>query len=249
MITIVAGPCSAESREQVMTTARQLSEAGIKIFRAGVWKPRTRPGNFEGIGPTALEWLREAKEKYGLRIATEINKAQNVQLLVDAGVDIAWIGARTTVNPFIVDEIADALGNTNMEVYVKNPVCPDPELWMGAIERLQRAGVKKITAIHRGFSQYGSDLYRNTPLWNIPLRLMRDMPNIPIFCDPSHITGRTEYVRQVCYMALQLGFGGLFVESHCCPHEALSDARQQLSCLQAEELFAELRRNLPELFV
>ncbi|MEG1607346.1 MAG: hypothetical protein RR931_05595 [Mucinivorans sp.] len=245
---ITAGPCSAETREQVLETAKVLSQAGVKIFRAGVWKPRTRPGNFEGVGREALDWLREAKELYGLKIATEINWPSNVQYLVEAGIDIAWLGARTTVNPFLVDEIASELGRTEMEVWVKNPVCPDAELWIGAIERVRRAGAKRIVAIHRGFSQFGVDLYRNTPLWNIPLKVMRDMPTVPMLCDPSHIAGRSEYVRQICYMALQLGFNGLFVESHCSPHSALSDARQQLSTYQATELFAELKRNLPELF-
>lgn len=246
---IVAGPCSAESREQVLTTAKELAAGGIKIMRAGVWKPRTRPGNFEGVGQQALEWLAEAKELYGVRIATEINWPSNVELLSKAGVDIAWLGARTTVNPFLVDEIACELGKTSMEVYIKNPVCPDVDLWLGAIERVQRAGVRKIVAVHRGFSQYGVDLYRNTPLWNIPLKVMHEMPGIPMICDPSHITGKAEYVRHVCYMALQLGFNGLFVESHCAPHQALSDARQQLSTAQMIELLEELKKNMPELFV
>lgn len=249
MITIVSGPCSAESREQVMETARLLSDGGIQIYRAGVWKPRTRPGNFEGVGVEALEWLSEAKAAYGLKIAVEINHARNVEHLVRAGIDIAWLGARTTVNPFVVDEIAGELGSSGMEVYVKNPVCPDADLWLGAIERVQRAGVKNIKAVHRGFCQYGADLYRNTPIWSIPLRIMREMPNIPMLCDPSHITGKAEYVRHVCYMALQLGFNGLFVESHYKPFEAKSDARQQLSPIQMIELLRELERNMPELFV
>jgi len=242
---IVSGPCSAESFDQVMQTAKELSKGGVKIFRAGVWKPRTRPGSFEGVGVEALKWLKQAKDTYGLKIATEINVPSNVKYLVDYGVDIAWLGARTTVNPFIVDAIAKELVGTNIEVYVKNPVCPDADLWMGAIERLQRAGCRKITAIHRGFSQYGVDLYRNDPLWNIPLRVMREMPHIPMLCDPSHIAGKSEYVRPLSYMALQLGFQGLFVESHCSPHEALSDARQQLSSIEAIALFDDLKKMMP----
>lgn len=242
---IVSGPCSAESREQVMQTAKELVAGGVKIYRAGVWKPRTRPGCFEGYGIQALEWLKEAKETFGLKIATEINIPSNVKYLVEYGVDIAWLGARTTVNPFIVDAIAAELAKTDIEVYVKNPVCPDADLWMGSIERILKAGCRKVTAIHRGFSQYGVDLYRNAPLWNLPLRVMREMPHIPMLCDPSHIAGKSEFVRVLSYTAMQLGFNGLFVESHCNPDSALSDARQQISSREAISLFEDLKRMMP----
>lgn len=224
---IVAGPCSAESREQVMATAAGLHKIGVEVFRAGVWKPRTRPGCFEGVGHEALEWLEEVRATFGMRVATEINCARNVEQLVAHQIDIAWIGARTSVSPFVVDEIAQALAGTGIEVYIKNPVCPDVELWMGAIERLRLCGIEKITAVHRGFSQLDNDIYRNAPLWSIPLRLMREMPDVPMVCDPSHISGRRAYVEQVSAMALSLGMQGLFMETHCNPDEALSDAAQQ----------------------
>lgn len=238
---LVAGPCSAESFAQVMDTASQLSEAGIKIFRAGVWKPRTRPGCFEGVGIEGLEWLSEVKRRYGMKIATELNTAANAEHLLRHGIDIAWIGARTSVNPFIVEEIASALRGTDIEVYVKNPVCPDVELWMGAIERLHNAGIKKITAIHRGFSQYGKDIYRNVPLWTLPLRVMKEMPEIPMICDPSHIAGLREYVPQVSAMAMILKVNGLFIESHINPDCAKSDARQQLTPLDTASMLKELK--------
>jgi len=226
---IVAGPCSAETREQVMETARQLYEGGINIYRAGVWKPRSRPGTFKGVGKEALEWMAEVKSVYGMKIATEINCAANVEYLVKYNVDIAWIGARTSVNPFVVDEIAEAMRGLDMAVYIKNPICPDADLWIGSIERMLNIGIKDVKAIHRGFMQYGRDIYRNVPLWTLPLRVMKEMPEIDMLCDPSHITGKREYVEQVASMAMSLDMDGIFMESHIDPENALSDSRQQLT--------------------
>ncbi|MFI3295786.1 MAG: hypothetical protein R3Y19_07170 [Rikenellaceae bacterium] len=249
MITIIAGPCSAETREQTLSTAKELSQAGIKIFRAGVWKPRTRPGGFEGAGIEALEWLQEAKETYDLRIAVELNAPENVEHLLAHKIDTVWIGARTTVSPFAMDELGSALSATDLEVYVKNPICPDLDLWIGAIERLRQAGVKNVKAIHRGFMTHYTDIYRNEPVWSIAQGLKRQMPNLQVLCDPSHIAGKWEYVQQLCYMALQLGFDGLFVESHISPYDAWTDSRQQLSTQQMGELLADLRQNLPYQFL
>lgn len=227
---IVAGPCSAESYDQVMQTAKALSDRGIKIFRAGVWKPRTRPGSFEGIGAPALEWLVEVRERYGMRIATELNTARNAELLLKAGIDIAWIGARTTTNPFDVQDIADALSGSSIDVYVKNPVCPDNALWLGAIERIRRADIKgEVVAIHRGFCAWEKDIFRNNPIWSIPLWLRAQMPDLPIICDPSHISGIASLVPHVARMSHELGFDGLMVESHYNPCIAMSDASQQLT--------------------
>ena len=212
-----------------METAAQLHKGGIKIFRAGVWKPRSRPGTFKGMGVEALEWLSEVKKTYGMQIATEINSSANVENLVRYGVDIAWVGARTSVNPFAVEEIAQAMKGVDMAVYVKNPVCPDVELWMGSIERFLRVGMKDVKAIHRGFMQYGRDIYRNVPLWTLPMQVMKEMPEVDMLCDPSHITGKREYVEQISAMAMSLDMDGLFIESHFDPDNALSDSSQQLT--------------------
>lgn len=241
---IVAGPCAAESREQVLKTAEGLAGQGIKIFRAGVWKPRTRPGCFEGAGDEALEWLKEVKEKYGMRIATELNVARNADKLLKAGIDIAWIGARTSTNPFDVQDIADALRGCEVDVYVKNPVCPDNQLWLGAIERVEAAGIKgKIIAIHRGFCAWERDIFRNNPIWTIPLWMKAQRPEIPIVCDPSHISGAVSLVPKVAQMALGLGLDGLFVESHWNPKEALSDAAQQLTPEEMGDMLREMKRD------
>ncbi|MBR3093656.1 MAG: bifunctional 3-deoxy-7-phosphoheptulonate synthase/chorismate mutase type II [Bacteroidaceae bacterium] len=226
---IIAGPCSAETEEQVMTTARQLSKFGIKIMRAGVWKPRTKPGGFEGHGEKALPWLQRAKEETGMLIATEVANPHHAEKALEAGVDILWVGARTTANPFAVQELADSLRGVDVPVLVKNPVNPDLELWIGALERINGAGIKRLAAIHRGFSSYDKKIYRNLPMWQIPIELRRRIPNIKLFNDPSHIGGRRDLIAPLCQQAMDLGFDGLLVESHCCPEEAWSDAKQQVT--------------------
>lgn len=226
---VIAGPCSAESREQVLKTAEELHRYGVKIFRAGIWKPRTKPGGFEGMGSVALPWLKEVKEKFGMAVATEVATRDHVFEAVKAGIDILWIGARTAANPFMMQEIADSLRGTNIPVLVKNPVNPDLELWCGAIERLVNAGITNVGVIHRGFSTYDKKLYRNLPIWHIPIELRRRYPNITMFCDPSHIGGKRELVAPICQQAMELKFDGLMIESHCNPDEALSDAAQQIT--------------------
>ena len=226
---VIAGPCSAETEEQVMSTARQLANKGIKIFRAGIWKPRTKPGGFEGIGVDGLAWLKEVKKETGMYVTTEVATAKHVYECLKAGIDLLWIGARTTANPFAVQEIADALKGVDIPVLVKNPVNPDLELWIGALERINNAGLKRIGAIHRGFSSYYKKSYRNLPQWHLPFELRRRIPNLPILCDPSHIGGKRELVAPLCQQAMDLGFDGLIVESHCTPDAAWSDASQQVT--------------------
>lgn len=242
---LIAGPCAAESRDQVLLTARQLAEAGVETFRAGAWKPRTKPGGFEGRGAEALEWLAEAKAATGMRAATEVGCAAHVRQALDSGVDMVWLGARTTANPFAVQEIADALNGSQVEVLVKNPVSPDLELWIGALERLRTAGVERLTAVHRGFTTYhpeGEEApYRNDPIWRIPLELRRRMPSLPILGDPSHMGGRRELVGPLARQALALGWDGLMIEAHCDPASALSDAAQQLTPSELSQLLATLR--------
>ena len=222
---VIAGPCSAETEEQVMSTATQLSNKGIKIFRAGIWKPRTKPGGFEGIGVEGLAWLKRVKEETGMYVATEVATAKHAYECLKAGIDILWIGARTSANPFAVQEIADALKGVDVPVLVKNPVNPDLELWIGALERINAAGLKRLAAIHRGFSSYDKKIYRNLPQWHIPIELRRRIPNLPILCDPSHIGGKRELIAPLCQQAMDLGF----VESHCNPDKAWSDASQQVT--------------------
>ncbi len=226
---VIAGPCSAESEEQVMKTAMALSAKGIQIFRAGVWKPRTKPGGFEGHGEIALPWLQRAKKETGMLITTEVATPKHVEAALNAGVDMLWIGARTTANPFAMQELADSLKGVDVPVLVKNPVNPDLELWIGALLRINGAGIKRLGAIHRGFSSVDQKLYRNTPLWHIPIELHRRFPQLPIICDPSHIGGRREIVAPLCQQAMDMGFEGLIVESHCNPDEAWSDAKQQVT--------------------
>ena len=226
---VIAGPCSAETEEQVMTTAKQLADRGVKIFRAGVWKPRTKPGGFEGVGVDALPWLKAVKKETGMYVATEVATAKHVYECLKAGIDIVWIGARTTANPFAMQEIADALKGVDIPVLVKNPVNPDLELWIGAMERINNAGLKRIAAIHRGFSSFDKKLYRNLPQWHIPIELRRRLPELPIFCDPSHIGGKRELIASLSQQAMDLGFDGLIVESHCNPDAAWSDAAQQIT--------------------
>ena len=226
---VIAGPCSAETEEQVMETARLLASKGVKIFRAGIWKPRTKPGGFEGVGVEGLAWLKRVKKETGMYVATEVATQQHVFEALKAGIDMLWIGARTTVNPFAVQEIADALKGVDIPVLIKNPVNPDLELWIGAIERIYGAGIRKIGAIHRGFSSYDKKIYRNLPLWHIPIELRRRMPDLPIICDPSHIGGKRELIAPLCQQAMDLSFDGLIVESHCNPDCAWSDASQQVT--------------------
>lgn len=226
---VIAGPCAAESEQQVMNTAEELKRFGCRLFRAGVWKPRTKPGGFEGHGEKALAWLKEAKEQTGMRMATEVATPEQVELALKYGVDILWIGARTTANPFAVQALADCLKGEDVPVLVKNPVNPDLELWVGALERFNRAGVKRLGAIHRGFSSYDKKIYRNPPMWPIPIELHRRFPQMPIICDPSHMGGRRELIAPLCQQAMDLGFEGLIVECHCSPDEAWTDAKQQIT--------------------
>lgn len=226
---VIAGPCSAETEEQVMTTARDLAKKGCHMFRAGVWKPRTKPGGFEGNGEKALPWMKEVKEETGMLTATEVATPEHVELALKYGIDILWIGARTTANPFAVQALADSLKGVDIPVLIKNPVNPDLELWIGAFERIYGAGLRRLGAIHRGFSSYDKKIYRNLPMWQIPIELHRRYPNIPICCDPSHIGGRRDLIAPLCQQAMDMGMDGLIIESHCNPDEAWSDAKQQVT--------------------
>lgn len=226
---VIAGPCSAETEEQVITTARDLASNGIKIFRAGIWKPRTKPGGFEGIGVEGLPWMQRVKQETGMYTATEVATKAHVEAALEAGIDILWIGARTSANPFAMQEVADALKGSDVVVLVKNPVNPDLELWIGAMQRIYNAGIRRLGAIHRGFSSYGKHLYRNMPQWHIPIELKRRLPNLPIICDPSHIGGKRELVAPLSQQALDMGFAGLIIESHCDPDCAWSDKSQQVT--------------------
>lgn len=226
---VIAGPCSAETREQVMKTATELATKGVKIFRAGIWKPRTKPGGFEGVGVEGLAWLKEVKKETGMYVGTEVATAMHVYEALKAGIDILWIGARTTANPFAVQEIADALKGVDIPILIKNPVNPDLDLWIGALERINNAGLKRLAAIHRGFSSYDKKIYRNLPQWHIPIELRRRLPNLPIFCDPSHIGGKRELIASLSQQAMDLNFDGLIIESHCDPDAAWSDASQQIT--------------------
>ena len=228
-LTVIAGPCSTESEEQVMSTAMQLAAKGCHIFRAGVWKPRTKPGGFEGHGEKALPWLQRVKEATGMLVGIEVATPEHVELALKYGIDILWIGARTSANPFAVQAISDSLKGVDIPVLVKNPVNPDLELWIGAMERINQAGIKRLAAIHRGFSSYDKKIYRNLPMWQIPIELRRRIPGLPIICDPSHIGGRRELIAPLCQQAMDLGFDGLIIESHCDPDKAWSDAKQQVT--------------------
>lgn len=226
---VFAGPCSAENEEQVLSTARRLAAIGIQVYRAGVWKPRTKPGGFEGMGSEALRWLRMVKEETGMLTATEVANARHTEEALKWGVDILWLGARTTANPFAVQEIAESLTGVDIPVLVKNPVNPDLDLWIGAMERLVSCGITRIAAVHRGFSAYEKGLFRNQPQWHIPIELKRRMPGLTILCDPSHIGGRPELIYPLSQQAMDLGFNGLMVESHSNPSLALSDKEQQIT--------------------
>lgn len=233
---IIAGPCSAESETQVLDTARELVRSKIDVLRAGIWKPRTMPGMFEGVGKKGLTWLQQAKKETGLPVAVEVATPSHVEACLNHGIDLLWIGARTTVNPFAVQAIADALRGMDIPVLVKNPINPDLELWLGAVERLSRTGIKKIAAIHRGFSSAAETVYRNRPHWTIPIEMKLRHPEIPLICDPSHISGDVGLVFDVAQKAMDLLFDGLMIEAHIAPGSALSDARQQLSPARLDRL-------------
>jgi chorismate mutase len=239
--TLIAGPCSAETREQVLKTAEGLSAHPLDYFRAGIWKPRTRPGEFEGVGNTAIPWLQEVKSQFGLKISTEVAKAEHVEAVLKAGFDMIWIGARSTANPFTVQEIADALKGVNSPVMVKNPTNPDLKLWIGAIERVEKAGIKEISAIHRGFSVYEKTLYRNNPNWQIPIDLKQELPTIPLICDPSHIGGRDYLLLEIAQRAFDLRYDGLMIETHCSPKDAWTDAKQQITPAELSTLLNSLK--------
>ena len=237
---LIAGPCSAESEIQIMETARGLKSMGVSVFRAGIWKPRTHPNTFEGVGTPGLKWMQRVKNELGMKICTEVASEKHIFDCMKFGVDMVWIGARTTANPFLVQEIADALKDTDIPVLVKNPVNPDLDLWIGALERLNQAGVKKLGVIHRGFSTSEKILYRNRPDWQIAIELRTRYPELPFFCDPSHMGGAKEYIQEISQTSLDLGLDGLMIESHCDPTCALSDARQQLTPKELEEMMQHL---------
>lgn len=238
---LVAGPCSAETREQVIETAQQLKNSGwTHVLRAGIWKPRTRPDSFEGVGEEALPWLVEAGSLTGLKTTTEVANTRHVELALKVGVDILWIGARTTVNPFTVQEIADALRGTGVSMMIKNPVNPDLKLWLGAFERFENVGLTDLIGIHRGFSTYNHPKYRNIPNWEIPIALREERPETPVICDPSHITGNRDLLYEVSQKALDLNFDGLMIETHPDPEKALSDSAQQITPSGLNELMGRL---------
>ena len=259
---VIAGPCSAETEEQVMDTATQLANNGIRIFRAGVWKPRTKPGGFEGKGLEALPWMQRVKAETGMLTATEVATPEYVEDALKAGIDILWIGARTSANPFSVQAIADSLKGVDVPVFVKNPVNPDIELWTGALLRINSAGITRLGAIHRGFSSVDQKLYRNPPMWHIPIELKRRFPALPVLCDPSHMGGRRDLIAPVSQQAMDLGFEGLMIEAHCNPDCAWSDAKQQVlpevldfildrlvirESVEATESISQLRKQIDEL--
>jgi chorismate mutase len=242
----ISGPCSAESPAQVEQTLNELSTYAVDVFRAGIWKPRTRPNSFEGVGSVGLKWLKEAARTHGKPCTVEVANVKHVYEALRSGIDILWIGARTTTNPFAVQEIADALEGVDIPVFVKNPVNPDLGLWIGALERLYRAGIHKLGAIHRGFSSYDKTKYRNRPHWEIPIELKRTHPGLPLICDPSHICGNRELLAPVSQKALDLNFDGLMIESHCNPDKALSDAKQQVTPQRLNEILSSLKHRDPE---
>lgn len=242
---VIAGPCSAESEEQVMAVATELAASGVGLFRAGIWKPRTRPGCFEGVGSRGLKWLARVKRELSLPVTTEVATADHVEEALSAGVDVLWVGARTVTNPFAVQEVAEALRGVDIPVLVKNPVNPDVNLWIGAFERLYNCGVTRLGAIHRGFSSYGERFYRNAPQWQIPLELKNRFPQLFLICDPSHIAGKSELVQGLAQQAMDLNFDGLMVEVHNEPACALSDARQQITPAALNNLLSGLVNRSP----
>ncbi|HEY9220510.1 MAG TPA: bifunctional 3-deoxy-7-phosphoheptulonate synthase/chorismate mutase type II [Lutibacter sp.] len=241
---VIAGPCSAETEDQVMKTAHLLKNTDANVYRAGIWKPRTRPGGFEGVGEIGLPWLKRVKEETGMLVTTEVGNANHVELALKHGIDILWIGARTTVNPFVVQEIADALKGVDIPVLVKNPVNPDLPLWLGAVERFQAAGISQLGVIHRGFSTYNSLHYRNKPKWHLAIELQKEFPNLPLIIDPSHICGRRDTLLDVSQTALDLNYDGFMVETHIDPDNAWSDAKQQITPAQLAQMTSDLKIRL-----
>lgn len=237
---VIAGPCSAETEAQMLDAAFQLKNSKTSIFRAGIWKPRTRPGNFEGVGAIGLKWLQTVKQETGLQTATEVANANHVELALEHDVDVLWIGARTTVNPFMVQELANALAGVDKPVLVKNPVNPDLALWLGAVERLYKSNIRKLGVIHRGFSTYEKSKYRNKPEWQIPIELQNQFPDLPLFVDPSHIGGRRDLILELCQKALDLNYNGMMIETHPTPEKAWSDAEQQVTPDRLKEILKSL---------
>lgn len=238
---IISGPCSAETEEQVLAVAHELKNTAVSVFRAGIWKPRTRPGGFEGVGAIGLKWLEKAKQETGLLIATEVATKAHVELALEHNIDILWIGARTTVNPFAVQEIAEALQNTDKIVLLKNPVNPDLSLWIGGLERLQNANIRKLGLIHRGFSTYEKTKYRNNPEWQIAIEMQSKFPDIPMICDPSHISGNRNMIQDISQQALDLNYNGLMIETHINPDKAWSDAAQQMTPAMLKSVLSNLK--------
>jgi len=238
---VIAGPCSAETEEQVLKIAHELKDSDVNYYRAGIWKPRTRPGNFEGVGTLGLGWLKKVKEETGMKTCTEVANAAHCKLALENDVDLLWIGARTAVSPFIMQEIADALQGTDKIVLVKNPINPDLSLWLGGIERLYTAGIKNLGAIHRGFSTYEKTKYRNVPEWQIAIEFQNRFPDLPLICDPSHITGNREMIFDVSQAALDLNFDGLMIETHWDPDNAWSDAAQQVTPTKLKQIMEDLK--------
>ena len=237
---VIAGPCSADTEAQMLDAAFQLKDSKTSIFRAGIWKPRTRPGNFEGVGAIGLKWLQTVKQETGLQTATEVANANHVELALEHDVDVLWIGARTTVNPFMVQELANALAGVDKPVLVKNPVNPDLALWLGAVERLYKSNIRKLGVIHRGFSSYEKSKYRNKPEWQIPIELQNQFPDLPLFVDPSHIGGRRDLILELCQKALDLNYNGMMIETHPTPEKAWSDAEQQVTQDRLKEILKSL---------
>lgn len=238
---VISGPCSAETEFQVLETAIRLTKTGkVDMLRAGIWKPRTKPGNFEGVGAEGLPWLQKARDITGLPFTVEVATGKHVEQALKYGADILWVGARTTVNPFSVQEVADALKGVDVPVLVKNPINPDLQLWLGGLERIEKAGIKQLGAIHRGFSNFGNTEFRNAPMWHIPIELKRLMPELPVICDPSHICGRRDTLLEVSQKAIDLDYDGLMLESHIDPDKAWSDAKQQITPEQLGEMMDEI---------
>ncbi len=242
---IIAGPCSVESEEQIMQTAAGLADKGIQVLRGGIWKPRTRPGSFEGMGIEALQWLKDAGNEYNLPVAVEVATPEHVEQCMKHGIDIIWIGARTTTNPFSVQILADSLKGVDIPILIKNPISPDIELWLGAFERVYNAGIKTLVAVHRGFTSHRKTAYRNVPNWRVPIELKGRIKGIPLLCDPSHISGKTELLQSVAQEAMDLLFDGIMIEVHNNPKAALSDAKQQITPQAFGELISSLKVKKP----
>lgn len=235
-IDVIAGPCSAESEQQLLETAEGLEELGISFMRIGVWKPRSRSGSFCGVGEASMPWIERVRLEHGMNVMVEVGLPRHVECILQYGIDAIWIGARTSANPFMMTELADSLKGVNIPVFIKNPICPDVELWKGAVERILNSGIKDVRLIHRGFCLYDNSPYRNVPLWDICDIVKREFGNLPLYCDPSHMAGKRDLIPALCLQALEHGIHGLFIESHCKPENALSDASQQLTPMQLKTM-------------